>query len=71
VSPRIDNDGTQRIQMGCHLRTRAEWEADEWNNPEEFPNDGSAESTRRHNALVFAFQWLDQRMAERSKEDGK
>jgi hypothetical protein len=46
--------------MGCHLRTREEWEKGEWNNQDEFPDDGSKESMRRHNALMKAFEWLDQ-----------
>lgn len=35
------------IQMGCYLRTLEEWENDFWNNPKEFPNDGSPESIAR------------------------
>ena len=46
--------------MGCHLRTRVEWEKDEWNNPGEFPNDKSPGSGARHLALKLAMQWLDQ-----------
>lgn len=62
-SPRINKDGTQWIQMGCHLRTRKDWEAVEWNNPLEFPNDQSFESTRRHFALQIAYQWLDRQLS--------
>jgi hypothetical protein len=58
-SPRILENGEQWIQMGCHLRTRADWERDEWNNPHEFPNDGSPTSRARHFALQMAYQWLD------------
>jgi hypothetical protein len=70
-SPRIHADGSQWIQMGCHLRTRAEWERDEWNNPEEFPNDGSAKSVARHNALLTAFRWLDEQAKKPEVEETK
>ena len=56
---RILKDGAQWIQMGCHLRTRADWETNPWNNPSEFPNDGSAPSEARQLTLKLAMQWLD------------
>jgi hypothetical protein len=61
-SPRIHMDGSQHIQMGCFIRTRAEWEANPWNNQREFPNDGSLLSELRQQALKMAFQWLDEKM---------
>lgn len=44
--------------MGCHWRSLAEWEADFWNNPKEFPNDGSAKSNMRLAAYNFAKEWI-------------
>ena len=52
------------IQMGCHLRTRAEWEETPWNNLSEFPNDGSKESNDRQFALKLAMLWLDNNAAK-------
>lgn len=40
-------DGKWWIQLGCYLRTIEEWDADFWNNPSEFPNDGSERSNDR------------------------
>ena len=57
-APRVHADGSQWIQMGCFLRTRAEWETDPHNNPKEF-SAGSPELTRRDLALQIAYQWLD------------
>lgn len=58
-SPRILQNGEQLIQMGCKLLTRKQWETNPWNNPEEFPNDGSIQSQRRMFALQTAYAWLD------------
>jgi hypothetical protein len=58
VIPFVTEDNEQRIVMGCHNRSLAEWESDEWNNLSEFPNDGSAKSRARHFALGVAKQWL-------------
>lgn len=58
-SPRIHSDGEQWVQMGCHLRTRKDWESDFWNNEIEFPNDGNIKSKRREFAFKIACQWLD------------
>lgn len=51
--------GVPYIQLGCNLRTRKEWEGDFWNNPEQFPNDGSPKSNKREFAFKVACQWLD------------
>lgn len=58
-SPRIHADNTQWVQMGCHLRTRENWEKDFWNNPKEFPNDNSEKSNNRMLAFKMACIWLD------------
>jgi len=55
----ITDDGTQYVRMGCHIRKRTEWEADFWNNDNEFPDNGSLESMRRLWAFEFACKWLD------------
>ena len=57
--PRINADGSQYIQLGCHLRTRAEWDANFWNNLLEFPDDGSLKSEARKLAYETACKWLD------------
>ena len=59
TSPRIHPDGSQHIQMGCHLRPRSEWEDDFWNNNKEFPNNGDQASKDRWFAFQIACQWLD------------
>jgi len=64
-SPRIHADGSQWIQMGCHLRTREDWERNPWNNPSEFPDNGSRKSQRRQFALKMAFLWLDENSEEK------
>jgi hypothetical protein len=43
--------------MGCFFRTLAEWENDFWNNPNEFPNDGSESSEMRLMAFNTAKAW--------------
>jgi len=58
-TPRIHANGEQWIQMGCHLRTREDWEKDFWNNPQEFPNNGDKASAKRLLAFKLAIQWLD------------
>lgn len=35
------------IRMGCFARTVEQWDADFWNNPKEFPNDGRPRSVER------------------------
>ena len=58
VSRSYLSNGTWFVQMGCYLRTLEEWEADFWNNPNEFPNDGSEKSNERlrcfelHKAII-------------------
>jgi hypothetical protein len=47
------------VQLGCYTRTRAEWDADFWNNPNEFPNDGSKASNARLLAYKTACFFLD------------
>jgi hypothetical protein len=39
--------------FGCFFRSLEDWEKDFWNNPTEFPNDGSEKSKRRWNAFLF------------------
>lgn len=51
VSAYISND-TQYVQLGCFLRTRHEWEADFWNNPEK--------SNARLRAFKVACAFLDE-----------
>lgn len=46
----IITDSELYIKMGCYLRTKAEWRADFWNNPEEFPKD-SEQGARRLAAM--------------------
>lgn len=60
--PRITEENKQIIQLGCHIRSREAWEADFWNNPKEFPNDGSKASQRRMLAFKLACAWLDGEM---------
>ena len=45
--------------MGCSLRTVEEWDANFWNNNEEFPNDGSEKSKLRLFAYETAKRWFD------------
>ena len=42
-----ETDNKWWVQLGCHLRTIEEWDADFWNNPSEFPNNGSEKSNDR------------------------
>jgi hypothetical protein len=55
----ICEDGINRIRMGCFLRTVAEWDNDFWNNPNEFPNNGTVESELRWYAYQFAKKWIE------------
>ena len=41
------NSKTWWIKLGCYFRTLSDWENDFWNNPNEFPNDGSEKSQAR------------------------
>ena len=46
--------GLWTVQLGCYMRSVAAWDADFWNNPNEFPNDGSEKS----NARLRAYRML-------------
>ena len=67
VIPMISEDGTQHIAMGCHFRTRKEWEEDFWNNKPEFSDDGSLKTAKRKFALATACAWLDMMQKEVEK----
>lgn len=56
--PIIAEDGTQWIKLGCFTRSVGDWEADFWNNPEEFPNDGDSASKDRWSAYQTCLAWL-------------
>jgi len=56
----LKKTGKQAIQMECYDRLRSEWEADFWNNPSEFPNDGSPKSEARLRAFKTICFFLDQ-----------
>ena len=58
VMPVIAEDGAEYIRMGCFSRTVAEWEANFWNNPSEFPNKGDMPSKLRWMAYQTALVWL-------------
>ena len=60
VSGHVDDDGKETVQMGCFKRTRQEWEADFWNNPKEFSDDGSDESEARFRAFKVVCFFFDQ-----------
>ena len=51
--------GEEWIQLGCFLRKRKDWEADFWNNTEEFPDDNSEKSNARVRAFKIACTFLD------------
>ena len=59
VMPVIAGDGTEYVRMGCHFRKVSEWNADFWNNPSEFPNNGDIPSKLRWMAYQTALQWLE------------
>ncbi len=59
VIPYITEQNEKRIRMGCYDRNLQEWEADFWNNPNEFPNDGSQKSQMRLMAFNTAKAWFD------------
>ena len=58
VIPYITEAGEKRVKMGCQNRSLAEWEADFWNNNNEFPNDGSDSSQMRLMAFNTAVSWF-------------
>ena len=55
----IAEDGSKYIRMGCYSRTAEEWSNDFWNNPNEFPNDGSEKSELRLMAFSTAVMWFN------------
>jgi len=59
VIPYILEDGEQRVKMGCHDRSVSEWDADFWNNNDEFPNNGSIKSNLRVIAYDTAKKWIE------------
>jgi hypothetical protein len=59
VIPYILEDGEERVKMGCHDRSVAEWDADFWNNNDEFPNNGSIKSNLRVIAYDTAKKWIE------------
>ena len=58
VMPVIAEDGTEWVRMGCHFRKVSDWDANFWNNDNEFPNDGSVKSQLRVMAYNTAKEWL-------------
>ena len=59
VIPYITEEDEKRIKMGCYDRSLKEWEGDFWNNPNEFPNNGSQKSLMRLMAFETAKKWFD------------
>ena len=57
--PCILETGECRVKMGCHDRSVAEWDADFWNNNDEFPNNGSVKSNLRVIAYDTAKKWIE------------
>ena len=51
--------GECRVKMGCHDRSVSEWDANFWNNNNEFPNDGSIKSELRVIAYNTAKAWIE------------
>jgi hypothetical protein len=66
VIPFISEGNEKYVKMGCYTRKLSEWEADFWNNDNEFPNNGSEKSNLRLFAFETAKKWF-----EIIKEDGK
>ena len=50
----FDKSGEKWLKMGCKLLKIKEWEADFWNNNNEFPNDGSEKSNNNYDAFLLA-----------------
>jgi hypothetical protein len=59
--PIVADDGKKYIRLGCYIRTVDEWGGDFWNNPTEFPNDGSEKSQARWFAYQTCLRWLEGR----------
>ena len=57
--PFISEGGEKYVKLGCYTRKLSEWEADFWNNPNEFSNDGSEKSQLRLFAFETAKKWLE------------
>ena len=57
--PFISEGGEKYVKLGCYTRKLSEWEADFWNNPNEFSNDGSEKSQLRLFAFETAKRWLE------------
>jgi hypothetical protein len=55
----ISEDDEKYIRLGCYIRKLSEWENDFWNNPGEFPNDGSEKSNLRLFAFETAKKWFE------------
>ena len=55
----ISEDDEKYIKLGCHTRKLSEWENDFWNNPYEFPNNGSEKSKLRVFAFETAKKWFE------------
>ena len=56
--PFISEGGEKYVKLGCYTRKLSEWEADFWNNPNEFSN-GSEKSQLRLFAFETAKKWLE------------
>ena len=56
--PIVADDGVEWVKLGCHIRKVVDWEANFWNNNNEFPNDGSAKSQMRLMAYKTCLEWL-------------
>ena len=59
VIPYILETGEERVKMGCHDRSLAEWDESFWNNDDEFPNNGSLKSNLRLMAFETAKKWIE------------
>ncbi len=58
VIPYITEENIKRVKMGCYDRSLEDWEADFWNNNNEFPNNGSVKSNLRLMAFETAKAWF-------------
>ena len=47
------------VRMGCFFRKISDWENNFWNNPNEFPDDGSVKSVGRYNRFLQIKEYLD------------
>ena len=56
--PYITKKEEKRIKLGCYDRSLKEWESDFWNNPKEFPNNGTYESNSRLFAFNTCKEWF-------------